>query len=106
MIPLLKPTAFFFYKNYCIIFIEKRIRFTNDMLDTVIDRFGTKSGATYLADGKSHFIVSADVEISNPFYSWICGFRKKATIISPPEAVDGMRKFLADIAARYEDEGK
>ena len=83
-----------------------RIRFTNDMLDTVIDRFGTKSGATYLADGKSHFIVSADVEISNPFYSWICGFRKKATIISPPEAVDGMRNFLSDIAARYESEVK
>ncbi len=83
-----------------------RIRFTNDMLDTIVDRFGTKSGTSYIADGKSHFIVAADVEISNHFFSWICGFRKKATIISPPDVVEGLKEFLSDIATRYENTDK
>lgn len=78
-----------------------RIRFTNDKLDTVVDRLGINNSTTYFADDPSHFIVSADIEISDQFYSWIAGFRKKATIISPVEVVEGMKKFLDDISGRY-----
>jgi predicted DNA-binding transcriptional regulator YafY len=80
------------------------IRFTNDRLDTVVDRLGINNGTTYLADDPSHFIAVADIEVSDQFYSWICGFRKKATILSPVEVVDGMKKFLNDISGRYETE--
>ena len=80
------------------------IRFTNDRLDTVVDRLGINNGTTYLADDPSHFIAVADIEVSDQFYSWICGFRKKATILSPVEVVDGMKKFLEDISKRYEME--
>lgn len=45
--------------------------------------------------------MTADVEISDQFYSWICGFRKRAKIISPPEVVEDMKKFLEDIATEY-----
>lgn len=81
-----------------------RIRFINPLLDTVVDRFGTGGEVSYSSDGEGHFTVSADVEISDQFYSWICGFRKKATIISPPEVIEGMKTFLQDIQARYESE--
>ena len=80
------------------------IRFTNDRLDTVVDRLGINNGTTYLADDPSHFIAVADIEVSDQFYSWICGFRKKATILSPVEVVEGMKKFLEDISKRYEME--
>lgn len=83
-----------------------RIRFVNYLLDTVVDRFGTGGEVAYSSDGDSHFVVSADVEISDQFYAWICGFRKRATIISPPEVIDGMKNFLLDIQNRYQSEEK
>jgi len=79
-----------------------RIRFTNDMLDTVVDRFGADGEVSYFKYDARHFIVSANIEISDQFYSWICSFRKKATIISPSNVVDGMKKFISDIEARYQ----
>ena len=77
------------------------IRFTNSLLDVVIERFGTGSDVFYRPDDDHHFVVVSDVEISDQFYSWICSFRKKATIISPPEVVEGMKKFLSDIESKY-----
>ena len=81
---------------------EKRvqIRFTNDLLDTVIERFGA-ADPTYTKYDDNHFTVSAAVEVSNLFYSWVCSFRKKATIVGPPEVVDGFQQFLSDIQGRY-----
>lgn len=80
-----------------------RIRFINPLLDTVIERFGTKD-AIYSADGEQHFIVAATVEISDQFLAWVCGFRKKATIIAPSDVVEDMKNFLSDISDRYKNE--
>ena len=77
------------------------IRFTNDLLDIVIDRFGA-NGAMYIPDDDKHFKIHVNVEVSNMFYSWICGFRKKATILNPPEVVEDFKTFLADINQKYE----
>lgn len=82
--------------------VRVRIRFLNRSLDTVIDRFGNGKEVVYSPDGSYHFIFTADVELSNQFYSWVCGFYKNATILSPPEAVEGMKNFLHDISNRYE----
>ena len=78
------------------------IRFTNDKLDTVIDRFGMGDDVTYYPKDKTHFAVITDVEVSDAFYSWICGFRKKAVILNPPEVVEGFQNFLKDIQNKYE----
>lgn len=85
---------------------EKRvsIRFITPLLDTVVERFGTGAEVFYRPDGDHHFVVSADVEISDQFYSWICGFRKRAQIISPPDVVEGFQEFLVDISAKYNGE--
>ena len=72
-------------------------------MDTAIERFGTKD-AIYSADGNSHFIVAATVEISDQFLAWVCGFRKKATIIAPSDVVEDMKNFLSDISDRYKNE--
>ena len=80
------------------------IRFTNDLLDTAVERFGNSGEVFYRPDDKGHFVVSAHVEISKQFYAWICGFHTKARIINPPEVVEGMKTFLNEISNRYESE--
>lgn len=83
------------------------IRFTNDMLDTVVDRFGPGSEDNtvfFRPEGKYHFVLSADIDVSPQFFSWVCGFGKKALIMNPPAVVDQFKSFLADIAGRYENE--
>lgn len=82
--------------------IPVKIRFINPLLDTVIERFGTGRDTMYSMDDSTHFTVSAKVEVSDQFYAWVCGFRKKAQIVSPPEVIEGMEKFLKDIAERYQ----
>ena len=59
-------------------------------------------GASYTPDDDKHFKIRVNVEVSNMFYSWICGFRKKATILNPPEVVEDFKNFLADINQKYE----
>ncbi len=80
------------------------IRFTNDLLDTAVERFGDGRDVFYRPDDKGHFVVSAPVEISKQFYAWVCGFHTKARIINPPEVVEGMKTFLNEISNRYESE--
>lgn len=79
------------------------MRFENSLLDAVIDKFGVGFGAEYQQDGDNHhFVVKMDVEVSDQFYAWICGFRKKAEILAPDKVKRGMKKFLSDIQAKYE----
>lgn len=84
--------------------VQKRvsIRFTNDKLDTVIERFGTGYDVLYRQEDAEHFVVSVNIEISDQFFSWLCGFRQSATILTPPDIVESMINFLKDITASYQ----
>lgn len=85
---------------------KKRVslRFTNNLLDTMVDRFGTGVNVSYYADGERHFVVNTEIAISDQFFGWLCGFRKMAKIVSPPDVVDDFQRFLDDIYGRYESE--
>ena len=76
------------------------MRFANSLLDAVIDRFGTKN-ASYSKVDDEHFFVSVEVELSNPFYSWLLQFGEKAKIMHPKEVADGMKTFLENILISY-----
>lgn len=82
---------------------QKRVsvRFINPLLDTVIERFGTTPDVFYRPDDERHFVVTADVEISNQFFAWVCGFGKRAKITYPPEVVEDFQKFLSGISEMY-----
>ena len=80
------------------------ICFINPLLDTAIERFGTSPDVFYRQDDEKHFVVTADVEVSDQFFAWVCGFRKRAVIINPPDVVESMKKFLEDIETRYQVE--
>ena len=81
-----------------------QLRFTNNLLDTMVDRFGTGADVLYGPDGDRHFIVTTEIAISDQFFGWLCGFRKMAKIVSPPDVVADFQKFLDDISGRYETE--
>ena len=78
------------------------LRFTNNLLDTMVDRFGTASDVFYRPDDDTHFVVTTQIAISDQFFGWLCGFRKMAKIVSPPDVVADFQKFLDDIYGRYE----
>lgn len=76
------------------------LRFINPLLDTVIDRFGTKNVRYTKADA-DHFYMEADVDISDQFFSWLSGFGKKVKITGPQSVVDEYKAFLDKIRQMY-----
>lgn len=76
------------------------IRFINSLLDTVIDRFGRK-GVVYNKLDDDHFTVTADINISNQFFSWVCGFGRRAKILSPEPVVADFGEFIDKIKEMY-----
>lgn len=82
---------------------EKRVtlRFINPLLDTVIERFGTKD-AQYSKCDEKHFAVTAKVEVSPQFFGWLLGFGKKAKLISPDDVVEKFKSYVEDVKKMYE----
>ena len=76
-----------------------RIQFINDLLDTVHDRFG--SYASYFKVDAKHFAVSVTVEISPMFFGWLCGFGKKAKLLSPTPVIEEFTQYLAKMQELY-----
>lgn len=77
------------------------IRFINPLLDTAVERFGTGKDVFYRPDDEKHFVVTADVEISDQFFAWVCGFGNRAKIINPSDIVEKMQHFLHGISDMY-----
>lgn len=79
------------------------MRFINPLLDTVIERFGTGANVFYRQmPDKRHFVVKADIEVSDPFFGWICSFGNRAKILNPPSVVDEMKEYINKIQKVYE----
>lgn len=80
--------------------VRVTLRFINPLLDTVVDRFGTK-GLHYTKADDSHFTVDPEVEISDQFFSWLCGFGKKVRIIGPEFVREEFMAYLDKIRQMY-----
>ena len=76
------------------------IRFINYLLDTVIDRFGT-NGVYYSKVDSNHFSVTAQVEISDQFFGWLCGFGRRAKIIGPSKIEEQFKEYIEKIRSLY-----
>ena len=81
---------------------KKRVtlRFINPLLDTAIERFGTKD-VVYTKVDDTHFSVTAQVEISNQFFGWILGFGNKVKLLSPNDVTDQFRAYIDKIRGLY-----
>ncbi len=76
------------------------IRFTNNMVNTVIDRFGSDVRMTKVDE--NHFSISEIVELSPPFYAWLFTFGKAAKILSPDSVIGEYNKKLSAVKEMYE----
>lgn len=80
-----------------------KMRFRNELTDPVLDQFGRD--LMMMPEGKEWFSITVPVQVSPPFYAWVASFGRRAKIISPPEAVAGMKDFLQKASDMYKDEG-
>ena len=83
---------------------EVKIRFQNRAADVVVDEFGEQVNMMYV--DASHFAIRVRVALSPTFYAWVASLGKRAKIMEPPTAIEGMKKFLQDASSMYEDDGK
>lgn len=80
------------------------IRFRNRLADSVIDEFG--KDITMIPIDDEHFTITAPIEVSPTFYSWIATFGRRVKILGPAPVVDGMREFLERSMSMYKDDGE
>ena len=79
-----------------------KIRFQNFLLDAVIERIGTQHAVyTPLPDNPNYFLLSATVEVSDQFFSWLISFGYRAKLIGDEEAIERFRMFLYRIRSMY-----
>ena len=70
-----------------------------NLLDTMIDRFGTK-GVFYQWIDEDHFSCEPIVELNHQFYGWVCGLGESIKIATP-EIAERYAKYLNRISAHY-----
>ena len=78
-----------------------KIRALNTLLDTFIDRFGTRD-AKYMKDDNNHFIATLHVSVSGQFFGWLCGLGNRVKIVSPNHVSEEFKKYLDKIYGLYE----
>ncbi len=76
------------------------IRFTNNLVGVVLDRFGKDTAIIKEKDGE-HFRICIKVDVSKQFYSWLLGFPGECEVLSPQEIRDDLREIGKTIAKQY-----
>ena len=69
------------------------------LLDTMIDRFGTK-GVYFGWIDEEHFVCDPIVELNHQFYGWVCGFGESIKI-GTPEIAERYANYLKRVTAMY-----
>lgn len=79
---------------------EVKLRFDNQLINPVIDRFG--KNITIIADGDSHFTVRVKVKAEHPepFFGWLFQFGTMAEIIEPCELRDRYIAMLKSVTEK------
>ena len=80
-----------------------RFRCHNHIAPNVIDQFG--KDIMMMTDDDEHFTFTYKVDISPPFFAWVATFGHSIKILSPDDAVKGMRDFLQKSIDMYKDDG-
>ena len=80
------------------------LRFTNDLINAVYDRFGKDGDTFYHVENNNHFTITADIETSPQFYGWLCGFGNKVKIMNPAKVKVEFKAYLSKILGLYRDD--
>jgi len=77
------------------------IRVTNDLLDSLVDRFGTQD-VIYSKIDDTHVTVTTSLEVSNLFYGWLCSYGKRAKILAPDWVVADFSEYIKSLSDWYQ----
>ncbi len=77
-----------------------KIRFRNNLVGVVLDRFGMNAVLVPEVGGE-YFTVTADITVSKQFYSWLFGFSGECEILSPDSVREEMKRISAETIALY-----
>ncbi len=69
-----------------------KLRFSNNLVSAVIDRFG--NDIIIAPQGDEHFTITLDIEVSPQFRAWLCGFGTGVEVLSP----ESVRKEMGELA--------
>lgn len=72
------------------------------LLNVAMDRFG--QDAMYRRDGAGRIIVTAEVEVSPTFLSWVLCFGGQARILAPPPAQEALLRLAREALDQYPQE--
>ena len=73
--------------------------FDKSVLGSIYDKFGSGVNVVELENGKLKCTV--EVQISNPFYAWVCGFGNKLKVISPKELIEQLIVHTTETMQNY-----
>lgn len=71
------------------------------LLGVLVDRFGLEIPIRKMEDGKVKTHV--DVEVSEQFFGWVCGFGTQMQITAPQDVVEEFRRYLNAIVQNYDE---
>lgn len=80
--------------------IRIKIRFDNELINVVLDRFGLE--ADIRKDGDNHFVLSSKAKLSDGLVNWILTWGGQAKVISPDHLVDRVKKEIENMVASYQ----
>ncbi|MEG2857490.1 MAG: WYL domain-containing protein, partial [Clostridia bacterium] len=72
-----------------------RLRFVNELIGVIIDRFGKE--VSVMKDDDSHFVIAVNVAISPQFFGWLSSFGTNAKILSPQSVAEDFRRHISAI---------
>ena len=71
----------------------------NSLIGVIVDRFGQDS--MVIPQGKDHFTVGMDVEVSPQYLAWVFGLGAGAKVLSPENVVEQMRVEAKRLMEQY-----
>ena len=78
----------------------------NNLLDVMVERFGTTASAEYKKRDEEHFTITTSIVPRPAFYGWLCGLGGKAIIEDSGEEDSTAKKYLDYLEKVKEKQGK
>lgn len=94
-----KKTVFGMYRGNA---TQVEMQADKSILNPIYDKFGEQQQVTLVDDATIRF--TAEVQVSEVFFSWCCLFGNKLRITAPDHVVARMKSYVQSIAAQYADE--
>lgn len=76
-----------------------KLRFTNDLLNPIVDKFGV--GAHILPEDEGHSILVAEATVSEGFISWIIQFGGRIELLEPVETRELIKEKILELNRVY-----